>query len=190
MVEMRLVALNRSHLRGAAELHGEGRVWCYRGKGGRGVLKRFYDAYANRDFTVGTAGLEGSEVVGVICGTTDAGAPLEWLKRRRPWRSPGPRLFGGAHMPTGGWAPAVLEGAGIEGRPVYLLAAAAAPCVGDNDLKALMAGFEAAAASRGATHVVVPAAKEDEDWSFDGFDVKAAETGEGETAFFFRVKAL
>jgi hypothetical protein len=187
---MRLVPLNRSHLGGAAALHRDGLVWGYRGKRGKGVLRRFYDAYANRDYSVGTAALEGAEVVGVVCGTTDPGAPAKWLKRRRPWRSLGPRLFGGADMATAGWNPAALAGAGIEGRPVYLIAAAVAADAGADDLKALMDGFEAAAASRGATHIVVPAESEDEDWPFFGFDVRQAERVEGETALFFRIKAL
>ena len=96
------VPLNRSHLKGAVGLHRASRPWCYRGKDAAFVLRAFYDACANRDHTVGTAGLEGEEVVGVACGTTDPAAPAAWLRKRRPWRSLAARVAGGADMALGG----------------------------------------------------------------------------------------
>lgn len=181
------VPLNRSHLKGAVELHRASRAWCYRGKDAAFVLRSFYDAYANRDFTVGTAGLEGTRVVGVVCGATDPAAPVEWLKRRRPWRSLGARLFGGSDMALGGWAPDALAGAGGGGRAVHLLAAATADGLGDDDVASLFDHFAAAASSRGAGRIVAPAEAPDERLLKVGFEAfEGVASGEGPQLLYLR----
>lgn len=156
------VPLNRSHLKGAVGLHRASRPWCYRGKDAAFVLRAFYDACANRDYTVGTAGLEGKEVVGVVCGTTAAAAPAAWLKKRRPWRSLAARVAGGADMALGGWNREVFADAEGQGRAVFLLAAAAAEGLSEEDAGDMFDFFAAAASSRGASHVYAPAAAPDE----------------------------
>jgi hypothetical protein len=154
------VPLNRSHLKGAVELHRASRPWCYRGKNAAFVLRAFYDAYANRDFTVGTAGLEGKKVVGVVCGATDLAAPAEWLKARRPWRSLGARVFGGAKMALGGWSREDFAEAEAGSRAVFLIAAVAAEGSGEGDWGTMFDTFAAAASSRGASRIVAPAPDE------------------------------
>ena len=181
------VPLNRSHIRGAAELHRASRPWCYRGKDAAYVLRAFYDAYANRDFTVGTAGLDGKKVVGVACGATDLGAAAAWLKSRRPWRSLGARLFGGSDMALGGWAPDALAEAGGEGRTVHLLAAATADDSGDDDVASLFDHFAAAASSRGAGRIVAPAEAPDERLLKVGFEtVEGLVSGEDTSLLYVR----
>jgi hypothetical protein len=150
---------------------------CYRGKAAKTVLRAFYDAYANRDFTVGTVALEEGDVVGVMCGATDRAGPARWLRQRRRWRSFWPRLAGGGDMALGGWDAATLARAaeGFE-RPAYLVAAAAGGLAG-GDLAVLSDGFTAAVASRGATHIVAPATAPDERLERAGFEPAGAEGG-------------
>ena len=167
---MKTVPLNRSHLKGAVELHRAARPWCYRGGNARYVLRAFYDAYANRDYTVGTAGLEGKEVVGLACGTTDAAAPAEWLKRRRPWRSLAARVAGGANMALGGWNREVFTAAEAQGRAAYLLAAVAAEGLSEGEVATMFDYFAAAASSRGASRIYAPAAAPDERLQKVGFE--------------------
>jgi hypothetical protein len=175
---LNVVPLNRAHLEGAVALHRATRPLCYRGKTGRAVLRAFYDAYANRDFTVGTAALEEAEVVGVMCGTTDPTGPARWLWRRRRWRSLWPRLAGGAKMALGGWDVATLaQAAGDIERPAFLLAAAVEQPA-EEGWAALTGAFAAAAASRGATHVVAPSGAPDERLIEAGFE-RAGERGNG-----------
>jgi len=164
------VPLNRSHLKGAVELHRATRPWCYRGKDAAFVLRAFYDAYANRDHTVGTAGLEGEKVVAVACGATDPAAPAEWLKKRRPWRSLAARVAGGANMALGGWSREDIADAEAQGRAVFLLAAAAAEDLSEGDVGTLFDTFAAAASSRGASRVYAPAAAPDERLLKVGFE--------------------
>lgn len=171
---MKIVPLSRAHLKGAVKLHRSSRPWCYRGKNAACVLRAFYDACANRDYTVGTVALEAGKVVGVMCGATDPTAPAEWLRRRRPWRSFGARLLGGPNMARGGWEREVLEAAGAEGPSVYLLAAVTAEGTSADDVATLFDFFAAAAASRGARRVVAPAAAPDERLRRVGFDPAAA----------------
>jgi hypothetical protein len=168
---LKTMPLNRAHVRRAVALHRATRPWCYRGKTARSVLRAFYDAYANRDFTVGTAALEGEDIVGVMCGATDPAGPARWLRRRRRWRSFWPRLAGGPDMALGGWDAAVLTGAaeGCE-RPVYLVAAATSEDLTEDGLAALRGAFAAAAASRGAAYIVAPAAAPDERLELAGFE--------------------
>jgi hypothetical protein len=122
---LKIVPLNQSHAGKVAALHRATRPWCYRGKDAKAVLRAFYDAYANRDYTVGTVAVEEGGVVAAACGTTDLEGPARWLKRRRRWRSLWPRLVGGADMALGGWNAAALARvpAGAA-RPGYLLAVA------------------------------------------------------------------
>jgi hypothetical protein len=177
---LKTLPLNRAHVKGAVALHRATRPWCYRGKTGRGVLRAFYDAYANRDFTVGTVALEDG-VAGVMCGATDPAGAARWLRRRKRWRSLWPRLAGGADMALGGWDAATLARAaeGLE-RPAYLVAAATAEELAEDSLAALGDAFAAATASRGATHIVAPSAAPDERLATAGFEtVKADTAGEG-----------
>ncbi|HUV87157.1 MAG TPA: hypothetical protein VMX79_08595 [bacterium] len=178
---MKTLPLNRAHVKGAVALHRATRPWCYRGKTARSVLRAFYDAYANRDFTVGTVALEEEGVAGVMCGATDPAGPARWLRRRRRWRSLRPRLVGGADMALGGWDAVTLARAaeGLE-RPSYLVAAATAEELTEDGLAALSDAFAAATASRGATHIVAPSAAPDERLAIAGFEtVKADIAGEG-----------
>lgn len=156
------VPLNRSHIRGAVELHRASRPWCYRGKDAAFVLRAFYDACANRDFTVGTAGLEGKKVVGLACGATDFAAPAAWLKGRRPWRSLAARAAGGANMVLGGWSREDFAGAETGGRAVFLLAAVTAEGLSAGDVGTIFDTFAAAASSRGASIIYAPAPALDE----------------------------
>lgn len=181
------VPLNRSHIRGAVELHRASRPWCYRGKNAAFVLRAFYDACANRDFTVGTAALEGKKVVGVVCGATDLAAPAAWLKSRRYWRSLGARVFGGPDMALGGWTPEALAGAAREARAVFLLAATAAEGLGDDDVTSLFDHFAAAASSRGARRIIAPARAPDESLLKLGFEtVEGLSSKEGASLFYVR----
>ena len=164
------VPLNRSHLKGAVGLHRASRPWCYRGKDAAFVLRAFYDACANRDHTVGTAGLEGEEVVGVACGTTDPAAPAAWLRKRRPWRSLAARVAGGADMALGGWNREVFADAGAQGRSAYLLAAVTAEGLSEGDVATMFDFFAAAASSRGASRIYAPAAAPDERLLKVGFE--------------------
>jgi hypothetical protein len=183
------VPLNRSHIRGAVELHRASRPWCYRGKKASYVLRAFYDAYANRDFTVGTAGLESKKVVGVVCGATDLGAPAAWLKSRRPWRSLAARAAGGANMALGGWSPDALAGVKNEGRPIYLLAAVTGDDLGDDAVGTLFDTFAAAASSRGASSIFAPAPAPDERLLKVGFEAVEGVTS-GESAQLLYVRKL
>jgi len=181
------VPLNRSHLKGAVELHRAAKAYCYRGKDARYVLRAFYDAYANRDYTVGTAGLEGERVVGVACGTTDLAAPGEWLRRRRPWRSLPARLAGGENMARGGWGNEFPADAGAQGRPVYLLSAVAAEALSDEDIANLFGNFAAAAASRGADRIFAPAVAADDRLLQVGFEqAEGLASGEGVPLLYVR----
>lgn len=175
---MKTFPLNGAHVRGVVALHRATRAWCYRGKAAKTVLRTFYDAYANRDFTVGTVALEEEDVVGVMCGATDRAGPARWLRQRRRWRSFWPRLAGGADMALGGWDGGTLARAaeGFE-RPVYLVAAATAEGLAGDGLAALSDAFTAAVASRGATHIVAPAAAPDERLERAGFEPAGAEGG-------------
>jgi hypothetical protein len=179
--------LNRAYVKGAVELHRATRPWCYRGKAGRGVLRAFYDAYANRDFTVGTVALEDG-VTGVMCAATDPEGAALWLSRRKRWRSLWPRLTGGADMALGGWDAATLAQA-AEGfyRPAFLVAAATAENVTGDGLAALGDAFAAATASRGVTHIVAPSAAADERLGFAGFEKMEGGVPEG---FAFYVRRL
>lgn len=167
---MKTVPLNRSHLKGAVELHRAARPWCYRGRDAAYVLRAFYDAYANRDYTVGTAGLEGGRVAGVACGTTNPAGPAEWLRRRRPWRSWAARVAGGTGMALGGWGREVFADAEAQGRVAYLLAAVTAEGLSEGDVATLFDFFAAAAASRGASRIYAPAAAPDERLLKVGFE--------------------
>ncbi len=183
--------LNRSHLRGAVELHRSSRPWCYRGKNTRRVLHAFYDAYANRDYTVGTAALEGASVVGVACGTTDVAAPAHWLARRRRWRSLYARLTGGADIASGGWGAAALARASADTRrPGYLLAAATADALSDDDVGAIFDAFAASLASRGVSRVFAPAAAPEERFLKVGFDLVSSEQIPNGDGFFLYARAL
>ena len=184
---MKTVPLNRSHIRGAVELHRAARPWCYRGKNAAFVLRAFYDACANRDFTVGTAALEGKKVVGVVCGATDLAAPAAWLKSRRPWRSFGARLFGGPDTALGGWAPDALATDIREGRPIFLLAATTADGLNEGDIEKLFDAFAAAASSRGARRIVAPASAPDERLLKVGFEtVEGLFSGEDTPLLYVR----
>jgi hypothetical protein len=176
---LEVVPLNRAHLEGAVALHRATRPLCYRGQTGKAVLRAFYDAYANRDFPVGTAALEGGEIVGVMCGATDPTGPARWLRRRRRWRSLCPRLAGGANMALGGWDVAALaQAAGDIERPAFIIAATSAGKAAREVLAALTGAFAAAAASRGATHVVAPSGAPDERLIEAGFE-RAGARGNG-----------
>jgi hypothetical protein len=183
------VPLNRSHIRGAVELHRASRPWCYRGKKASYVLRAFYDAYANRDFTVGTAGLESKKVVGVVCGATDLGAPAAWLKSRRPWRSLAARAAGGANMALGGWSREDFAEAEAGSRAVFLIAAVAAEGSGEGDWGTMFDTFAAAASSRGASSIFAPAPAPDERLLKVGFEAVEGVTS-GESAQLLYVRKL
>jgi hypothetical protein len=188
---LKVVPLNRSHLRGAVELHRSTRPWCYRGKNARRVLRAFYDAYANRDYTVGTAALEGASVVGVACGTTDLAAPARWLAGRRPWRSLCARMTGGADMASGGWDAAALARASADARrPGYFVAAATADALGEDDIGAIFDAFAASLASRGVSRVFAPAAAPDERLARVGFEMVSGERVPSGDGFFLYARAL
>jgi hypothetical protein len=188
---LKVVPLNRSHLRGAVELHRSTRPWCYRGKNARRVLRAFYDAYANRDYTAGTAALEGASVVGVACGTTDLAAPARWLARRRPWRSLCARVTGGADVALGGWDAAALARASADTpRPGYLLAAATADALSEDDVGAMFDAFAASLASRGVSRVFAPAPAPDERLARVGFKLLSGEPVPNGDGFFLYARAL
>jgi hypothetical protein len=184
---LQTLPLNRAYVKGAVALHRATRPWCYRGKAGRGVLRAFYDAYANRDFTVGTVAVEKGDVAAVMCGATDLAGAAWWLSRRRRCRALWPRLVGGADMALGGWDAATLAGAaeGLE-RPAYLVAAATAEDVTEEGLAAVGGAFAAAAASRGITHVVAPSGAPDERLGLAGFEKLAAGGTPEEFVFYVR----
>lgn len=183
--------LNRSHLRGAVELHRSTRPWCYRGKNARRVLRAFYDAYANRDYTVGTAALEGASVVGVACGTTDLAAAARWLAGRRPWRSLCARMAGGADMASGGWDAGALARASADTRrPGYLLAAATADALSEDDVGAIFDAFAASLASRGVSRVFAPAAAPEERFLRVGFELVSGEPVPDGNGFMLYARAL
>ncbi len=188
---MKVVPLNRSHLRGAVELHRSTRPWCYRGKNARCVLRAFYDAYANRDYTVGTAASEGGSVVGVACGTTDLAAPARWLARRRRWRSLCARVTGGADMALGGWDAAALARASADARrPGYLLGAATADALSEDDVGATFDVFAASFASRGVSRVFAPAAAPDERLARVGFELVSGEPVPNGNGFLLYARVL
>jgi hypothetical protein len=188
---LKIVPLNRSHLRGAVELHRSTRPWCYRGKNARCVLRAFYDAYANRDCTVGTAALEGASVVGVACGTTNAAAPARWLAGRRRWRSLCARITGGADMASGGWDAAALARASADvRRPGYFVAAVTADALNENDVGAIFDVFAASLASRGVSRVFAPAAAPDERLALVGFELVSSEPVPNGDGFFLYARAL
>gem|GEM_PF-1836700 len=189
---MKIVPLNESHVRKVVALHRATRPWCYRGKDAKAVLGAFYDAYANRDYTVGTAALlEGGSVVGVICGTTDLEGPARWLRRRRRWRSFWPRLAGGADMALGGWKAAALAGAPAgAARPGYLLAAVTADGLADADVASAFSAFGAAMASRGAACICAPTAAPDERLVKVGFELARGGPASADNGFVVYVRRL
>ena len=188
---MNVVPLNGSHLAGIVALHRATRPWCYRGKDAKGVLRAFYDAYANRDYTVGTVAVEEGGVVAAACGTTDLEGPARWLRRRRRWRSLWPRLVGGADMALGGWDGAALARASAGfGRPGYLLAAATAGGLTDADVADVFAAFAAAMASRGAACICAPTATADERLVKAGFELGRGGSTGTEDGFVFYVRLL
>jgi hypothetical protein len=183
---LNVVPLNRAHVVEAVALHRATRPWCYRGKTGRAVLGAFYDAYANRDFTVGTVALEEGQVVGVMCGATDPTGPARWLRERRRWRSLCSWLAGGVNVALGGWdVGALARAAGDIERPAFLVSAAMTEKAAKEGLTALSGAFAAAAASRGATHIVAPSAAPDERLVEAGFEPGAA-PGNGSLVAYVR----
>lgn len=168
---MEVVPLNRSHVAGAVALHRKVKPRCYRGKSSPAVLRAFYEAYANRDYTVGTAAVaEGGEVVAVVCGTTRPEAPEQWLRRRRPWRSLAARILGGAAMATGGWPVEILNQWGErEKAAVFVVSAVWPENRGADQVRTIFEYFEAASASRGAGSVVAPSLGPEEKWEELGY---------------------
>lgn len=188
---MKIAPLNGSHVRRVVALHRETRPWCYRGKEAGVVLRAFYDAYANRDYTVGTAAFDGSTVVAVICGATDLEGPARWLRQRRRWRSLWPRLVGGAEMALGGWDGAALARASAgTARPGYLLAAATGDGLTEVDVAEAFAAFAAAVASRGAGVICAPTATPDGRLLNVGFELARGGATDAEQGFAFYVKRL
>lgn len=188
---MTIVPLDQSHVRDVVALHRATRPWCYRGKDAEVVLRAFYDAYANRDYTVGTAAFEEGGVVAVVCGTTDLEGPARWLRQRRRWRSLWPRLVGGAEMALGGWdAGALARVSAGTARPGYLLAAATADGLTEVDVADAFAAFAAAMASRGAGHICAPTATPDERLVKVGFELACGGSTGAENGFAFYVKRL
>ncbi|UCH78372.1 MAG: hypothetical protein JSU81_00015 [Candidatus Coatesbacteria bacterium] len=168
---MEVVPLNKSHVAGAVALHRSSRPRCYRGKNARAVLRSFYEAYANHDYTVGTAAVaEGEEIVAVVCGTTRPEAPAQWLKERRPWRSLAARTFGGAAMATGGWPVEVLSRWVEEEKPViFVLSAVWREDLGADQVRKVFEYFGAASASRGAALLCAPSLRPEEGWEELGY---------------------
>jgi len=155
---VKVVPLDRSHVRGAAALHRRGRVWFYRGKGAPCVLRTFYDAYANRDYTLGAVAVAEGEVIAAACAATRADGARRWIRARRPWRSLCARIAGGREMATGGLGADYFDAVETEGKPAFLVSLAAAPGVEGDALVQLLDRLAAAAASRGARWLWAPAA--------------------------------
>jgi len=174
-----VVPLNRSHVAGAVALHRSSRPRCYRGKNAPVVLRSFYEAYANHDYTVGTAAVaEGGEIVAVVCGTTRPEAPAQWLRERRPWRSLAARTLGGAAMATGGWPVEVLKRSVEEEKPViFVLSAVWREDLGADQVRKVFEYFEAASASRGAASVLTPSLGPEEGWEELGFNLRGEADG-------------
>lgn len=166
---LKIVPLDRSHVRRAVALHRATRPWAYRGKTNAGVLFWFYDACANRDYTAAAVALDEHKIVGAACAATNVEAGAPWLGRRRRWRSLLTRLLAGRDLARGGWPKEVLKGAAGELRAAFVLSFAALPGVNAADRKVLMDTLAAVASSRGAVTLIVPAAAEDENWAALGF---------------------
>jgi hypothetical protein len=154
---VKIVPLDRSHVKGAAALHPNGVVWFYRGPADRAVLEWFYDAYANRDFTLGAAAVEGRDVLAAAVACTDLEGAAAWLLSRRRCRSAAARRRGGPEMTRGGIPVGVFTGVtGAGGKAAFFISAVlrrdVAPAVSGDLLKYLAA----AAASRGATTLYAP----------------------------------
>jgi hypothetical protein len=174
-----VVPLNKAHVAGAVALHRSVRPRCYRGKNAPAVLRAFYGAYANRDYTVGTAAVaEGGEVVAVVCGVTRPEAPARWLRRRRPWRSLAARAFGGAAMATGGWPAGVLDAwTEEEETAIVILSAAWREDVNADEVRKVFEYFEAASASRGAGSACAPSTRPEEGWEDLGYALRREADG-------------
>ena len=155
---MKVVPLDRSHVRGAAALHRRGRVWFYRGKAAPCVLRAFYDGYANRDYTLGAVAVTEGNVVAAACAATRADGARRWIRARRPWRSLCARIVGGRDMTQGGIGADYFSAAGADGKPAFLVSLAAAPGVEGDALVQLLDHLAAAAASRGVCRLWAPAA--------------------------------
>jgi len=179
---IKVVPLDRSHVRAAAALHRGASARCYRGKATPGVLRWFYDACANRDYTLAAAALEDGRLVAAACGATRPEAGEAWLARRRRWRALWGRMAGGRDLARGGWPAATLAASAAgEGRAAYLLALVGAA----ERLPSLVDAIAAAAASHGATVLVAPALAPDDTFITWGFEAAA---GSG-PPFFYRRKS-
>jgi len=134
---------------------------CYRGSVAPGALYWFYDACANRDFTVGVCALgEGREVLAVACGATSAEGGVGWLRRRRRWRSLIARL-GNRDLALGGWPGDLLTSLADKGRTGYLLSLVASPALAADGVQGVFGVFAAAMASHGVGMLCAPSPKAD-----------------------------
>lgn len=156
---MKIVPFDRSHVKKAVALHQTGAAWFYAGKASAGVLKAFYDGYANRDYTLATAAMEGERLLAAACAATDFEKAANWFNRRHIWRDLGARLAAGPSLSRGGYDPAAFAAAaGYEGKKAYVVALVTAKDVEDAVYSELAKYLSTAAASRGVCYLFAASA--------------------------------
>lgn len=171
---MKTVPFDRSHIKKAVVLHQNGAAWFYAGKTSAGALKAFYDGYANRDYTLAVAVVEGERLLAAACAATDFEKAAYWFNRRRIWRDLGARLAAGPNLSRGGYDPATFEAAaGYEGKKAYVVALLAAKDAEDTVYSEVVRYLSTAAASRGVRYLFAASAYAPADTGPIGFQSTA-----------------